>query len=56
MLSGAPENPSAGGISGWWRTPLDGNTGGNGATMSKLPLERTDAPGIYRRGSNYVVV
>ena len=24
--------------------------------MSKLPLERTDAPGIYRRGSRYVVV
>ena len=24
--------------------------------MSKLPLERTDAPGIYRRGSKYVVV
>ena len=23
--------------------------------MSKLPLERTDAPGIYRRGSKYVV-
>jgi len=41
---------------GWWRTPLGGNTGGNGATVSKLPLERTDAPGIYRRGSRYVVV
>jgi integrase len=24
--------------------------------VSKLPLERTDAPGIYRRGSKYVVV
>jgi hypothetical protein len=24
--------------------------------VSKLPLERTDAPGIYRRGSRYVVV
>ena len=24
--------------------------------MSKLPLERTDAPGIYRRGLKYVVV
>jgi hypothetical protein len=24
--------------------------------MSKFPLERTDAPGIYRRGSKYVVV
>ena len=24
--------------------------------MSTLPLERTDAPGIYRRGSRYVVV
>ena len=24
--------------------------------MSELPLERTDAPGIYRRGSKYVVV
>ena len=24
--------------------------------MSKLPLERTDAPGVYRRGSKYVVV
>ena len=24
--------------------------------MSKLPLQRTDAPGIYRRGSKYVVV
>ena len=44
------------GISGWWRTPLGGNTGGNGATVSKLPLERTDAPGIYRPGSRYVVV
>jgi hypothetical protein len=29
---------------------------GNGATVSKLPLERTGAPGIYRRGSKYVVV
>ena len=44
------------GICGWWRTPLGGNTGGNGATVSRLPLERTDAPGIYRRGSKYVVV
>jgi integrase len=44
------------GISGWWRTPLGGNTGGNGATVSKLPLERTGAPGVYRRGSKYVVV
>jgi hypothetical protein len=43
------------GISGRWRTAL-GGTGGNGATVSKLPLERTDAPGIYRRGSKYVVV
>ena len=24
--------------------------------MSRLPLERTDAPGIYRRGLRYVVV
>jgi hypothetical protein len=24
--------------------------------VSKLPLERTDAPGIYRRGLKYVVV
>jgi hypothetical protein len=24
--------------------------------VSRLPLERTDAPGIYRRGSRYVVV
>jgi hypothetical protein len=24
--------------------------------VSRLPLERTDAPGIYRRGSKYVVV
>ena len=24
--------------------------------MSKLPLDRTDEPGIYRRGSKYVVV
>jgi hypothetical protein len=24
--------------------------------VSKLPLERTDAPGIHRRGSKYVVV
>ena len=24
--------------------------------MSQLPLERTDVPGIYRRGSKYVVV
>jgi hypothetical protein len=44
------------GFSGWWRTPLGGNSGGNRATVSKLPLERTDAPGIYRRGSKYVVV
>jgi integrase len=33
-----------------------GNAGGNGATVSKLPLERTDVPGIYRRGSKFVVV
>ncbi len=44
------------GISRPRRTALDGNTGGNGATVSRLPLERTDAPGIYRRGSKYVVV
>jgi integrase len=44
------------GISRRWRTAPDGNTGGNGATVSRLPLERTDAPGIYRRGSKYVVV
>jgi hypothetical protein len=24
--------------------------------VSKLPLERTDAPGSYRRGARYVVV
>ena len=44
------------GICGLWRTLRGGNSGGNGATVSKLPLERTDAPGIYRRGSKYVVV
>ena len=44
------------GISRRWRTAPGGNTGGNGATVSRLPLERTDAPGIYRRGSKYAVV
>jgi Phage integrase SAM-like domain len=32
---------------------LGGNTGGN---SEQVALDRTDAPGIYRRGSRYVVV
>ena len=39
-----------------WRTPWGGNSGGNGATVTVLPLERTDVPGVYRRGSKFVVV
>jgi hypothetical protein len=35
---------------------MGGNTGGNGATMSALPLERTAVPGVYRRGARFVVV
>ena len=44
------------GICGWWRTPLGGNGGGNRATLMVLPLEPTDVPGVYRRGSKFVVV
>lgn len=33
-----------------------GNTGGNKATVTGLRLERTDVPGVYRRGSRFVVV
>jgi hypothetical protein len=33
-----------------------GNTGGNGATLIVLPLQRTEVPGVFRRGSKYVVV
>jgi hypothetical protein len=46
----------------WWATnapsnAADGPQGrGNGATVSMLPLERTDTQGIYRRESKYVVV
>jgi integrase len=35
---------------------MGGNIGGNGATVSGLPLERTEVPGVYRRGSRFVVV
>ena len=38
------------------RTPLGGNSGGNGATLMVLPLEPTDVPGVYRRGSRFVAV
>jgi hypothetical protein len=41
---------------GSWRTPRGGNIGGNRATLMVLPLEPTDVPGVYRRGSKYVVV
>lgn len=30
--------------------------GATGQTVSRLPLERTDVPGIYRRGLKYVVI
>jgi len=39
------------GICGLWRTPRGGNGGGNRATLMVLPLEATDTPGVYRRGS-----
>jgi integrase len=38
------------------RTPWGGNTDGNRATLIVLPLESTDVPGVYRRGSKFVVV
>jgi hypothetical protein len=41
---------------GGCRTPWGGNTAGNGATVTGLPLERTSVPGVYRRGSRFVVV
>src|SRR5215210_1114594 len=36
--------------------PRGGNSGGNRATLMVLPLEPTEVPGVYRRGSRYVVV
>jgi integrase len=35
---------------------MGGNTGGNKATLMVLPLEPTKVPGVYRRGSKFVVV
>src|SRR5215218_2393612 len=48
--------PGLEGICGHRRTPTGGNRGGNRATVMVLPLEPTDVPGVYRRGSKYVVV
>ena len=33
-----------------------GNSGGNKATLTVLPLEPTDVRGVYRRGSKFVVI
>jgi hypothetical protein len=44
------------GISGRRRMPRGGNTGGNRATLMVLPLQATEVPGVYRRGSKFVVV
>jgi hypothetical protein len=44
------------GISGHRRTPRGGNSGGNRATLMVLPLEPTGVPGVYQRGSKFVVV
>jgi len=35
---------------------VGGNSGGNGATVTGLPLVRTEFPGVYRRGAGFVVV
>jgi hypothetical protein len=43
-------------FSGACRTPGGGNTGGNGATLIVLPLQRTEVPGVFRRGSKFVAV
>jgi hypothetical protein len=48
----------------WWpkprstepKPPRGGNTGGNRATLMVLPLEPTEVPAVYRRGSKFVVV
>jgi hypothetical protein len=48
--------PLGKGISGGRRTPRGGNSGGNRATLMVLPLQPTEVPGVYRRGSRFVVV
>jgi hypothetical protein len=47
-------DPVLKGISGTWRTRWGGNRGGNGTTVTGLPLERTEVPGVYRRGAKFV--
>jgi integrase len=44
------------GICAGCRTRWGGNTAGNGATVTALPLVRTEFPGVYRRRAGFVVV
>ena len=56
ILSGALERSAAEGTRAPWRRPWRGNEGGNTATVTGLPVERTQVPGVYRRGGKFVAI